>query len=320
MKKHFKYNPETLSYEPVVYTPWQRFSRTMLYLLSSAFGGALFFLLFFTLFPSPREKQLIADKNKMKAQYQRIDDQLNQMQLVLTDLQQRDNNLYRVIYQADPIPVDLRTSAAAHTFYDDIADNDSRAVVSSVNQHMEQIRKQIYIQSKSYDEITELVRNNADRLRHIPSIQPVLNKDLKYMASGYGVRIDPIYNTRRFHSGMDFSSPKGTDVYVTGDGTVISAGFNQGYGNCIDIDHGYGYVTRYAHLSQINVHKGQKVTRGDIIGHVGSTGKSTGPHLHYEVIFKGEHVNPANYYFQDLSPEEYDRMVQLANNSGMMMD
>ncbi len=320
MKKHFRYNPETLSYEPIVYTPLQRISRALLYLLSSAFGGALFFILFFTLFPSPREKQLNADNNKMKARYASISEQMTQMQLVLTDLQQRDNNLYRVIYQADPIPVDVRIKPKTNTFIDDINDNDSRNIVNTVNQQVEQLKHQLYVQSKSYDELADLARNNADRLRHIPSIQPVLNKDLKYMASGYGVRIDPIYNTRRFHSGMDFSSPKGTSVYVTGDGTVIAAGFNHGYGNCIDVDHGYGYVTRYAHLSSIKVKKGQKVTRGDIIGLVGSTGKSTGPHLHYEVILKGQHVNPANYYYQDLSPEEYDKMIQLANNSGMMMD
>jgi murein DD-endopeptidase MepM/ murein hydrolase activator NlpD len=189
-----------------------------------------------------------------------------------------------------------------------------------VDEHVQQIKKQLYVQSKSYDELADLAKNNADRLRHIPSIQPVLNKDLKYMASGYGVRIDPIYNTKRMHTGMDFSAPKGTDVYVTGDGKVIAAGFNHGYGNCIDVDHGYGYVTRYAHLSKIIAKRGQQVTRGDVIGLVGSTGKSTGPHLHYEVILNGHHVNPSLYYYQDLTPEEYDKMMQLANNSGMMMD
>lgn len=320
MKKHFRYNPETLNYEPVVYTVWQRVRRVLFYLLSSVFSGALFFFLFLALFPSPREKRLQSDLNKMRAGYERLDDEMNQMQLVLSDLQQRDNNLYRVIYQAEPIPTAVRTTASPGSFYTDLLNRDSRTLVNNVGQHIEQVKKQLYVQSKSYDQLVDLAKNNTDRLRHIPSIQPVLNKDLKYMASGYGVRIDPIYNTRRMHTGMDFSAPKGTDVYVTADGKVVAAGFNHGYGNCVDVDHGYGYVTRYAHMSKILVRRGQQVTRGDVIGKVGSTGKSTGPHLHYEVIVNGKHQNPANYYYQDLSPEEYDRMIQLANNSGMMMD
>ena len=157
-------------------------------------------------------------------------------------------------------------------------------------------------------------------MKHIPAIQPVLNKDLTRMASGFGRRIDPVYHTLKMHEGMDFTAPTGTEIFVTGNGVVTFAGWQQGYGNLVKVDHGFGYETRYAHLSRYKVKVGQKVTRGDVIAFVGNTGKSTGPHLHYEVRYKGEPQNPQNYYFLDLSPEEYDLMVQMANNAGQVLD
>ena len=187
-------------------------------------------------------------------------------------------------------------------------------------QKLNELKKELYIQSKSYDELVSLAKNKENMLQNLPAIQPVLNKDLKQMASGYGWRIDPVYHTRRFHAGMDFAAPTGADIYATGNGQVISAGWQQGYGNCVQINHGYGYVTLYGHMSAFKVRAGQKVKRGDVIGLVGSTGKSTGPHLHYEVHYKGEIMNPQNYYFLDLSPAEYDKMVQMSNNSGQMFD
>ncbi|MBO7379265.1 MAG: M23 family metallopeptidase, partial [Bacteroidales bacterium] len=166
----------------------------------------------------------------------------------------------------------------------------------------------------------ELSREQGDRLRHIPAIQPVSNKDLKYMASGYGWRLHPVYNIRKFHAGMDFSAEKGTDVFATGDGRVTQAGYNKGYGLCITVDHGYGYETVYAHLSKKLVNRGQSVKRGDKIGEVGSTGVSTGPHLHYEVHLRGAIQNPANYYFLDLTPEQYEEMIEKSENNGLSMD
>ena len=157
-------------------------------------------------------------------------------------------------------------------------------------------------------------------LQCVPAIQPILNKDLTRTASGFGWRIDPIYRTRRFHAGMDFSAPTGTEIYATGNGTIRKSGWQQGYGNTVEVNHGFGYVTRYAHMQKTNVRVGQKVKRGDVIGFVGNTGKSTGPHLHYEVHYRGKVMNPQNYYFLDLSPEEYDKMVQLSNNAGQMFD
>ena len=194
------------------------------------------------------------------------------------------------------------------------------ALIIEATKRVDDLAKQIYIQSQSYDELVRLAKQNDKKLRHIPAIQPVLNKDLKRMASGYGVRIDPVYHTARFHAGMDFTAPIGTDIYVTGDGVVESVGWRQGYGNCITVNHGFGYVTLYAHMHKLGVRVGQKLTRGDIIGTVGNTGKSTGPHLHYEVRYQGKPVDPRNYYFLDLSPEQYDEMIQLSQNAGQMFD
>lgn len=166
----------------------------------------------------------------------------------------------------------------------------------------------------------KLGKNQEERSRCIPAIQPISNKDLRRTASGYGVRIDPIYRTPRFHSGMDFSAKVGTEIYATGDGVVTFAAWKQGYGNCLMIDHGYGFQTLYGHMSKYRKRVGQKVTRGEVIGEVGNTGKSTGPHLHYEVIVRGKHDNPSRYYYMDLTPEEYDRMIQIAENHGQVMD
>jgi murein DD-endopeptidase MepM/ murein hydrolase activator NlpD len=250
-----------------------------------------------------------------------LERQLDEIQDVLTDMQERDDNLYRVILQAEPIPLSVRRAISANTeYYEQLLDMTNSEIVVATTKKVNELRKQLYIQSKSYDDLIVLSKNKETMLEHIPAIQPVLNKDLKRMASGYGWRIDPVYRSRRFHAGMDFTAPTGTDIYATGNGTVQSAGWKQGYGNTVEINHGFGYITLYGHMHKIKVKAGQKVKRGDVIGLVGNTGKSTGPHLHYEVHFKGEVMNPANYYFLDLSPEEYDRMVQMSNNSGMMMD
>jgi len=193
-------------------------------------------------------------------------------------------------------------------------------VVISTTKKLNELKKEMYIQSKSFDDLVVLAKNKDAMLLCLPAIQPVMNKNLKYMASGYGWRIDPVYHTRRFHAGMDFTAPTGTKIYATANGSVMTSGWKQGYGNCVELNHGFGYVTLYGHMSAIKVRSGQYVKRGDVIGLVGSTGKSTGPHLHYEVHLRGEIMNPANYYYMDLSPAEYDRMIQMSNNSGQMFD
>lgn len=320
-KKKFQFNPHTLSYEQIEHTIGYKVKRSILYFLSSLFSGIVIFFIMVTFFPSPRERQLIQEKKKILAQYNLLDKQLDELSLVLADLQQRDDNLYRVIYQAEPIPLTTRLGQVNKSaYYDQLAEMTNSQLVADITYKADVLKKQMYVQSKSYDEIVQLAKENESRLEHLPAIQPVLNKDLKRTASGYGWRIDPIYHTRRFHEGMDFSAPIGTDVYATGNATVKFSGWKSGYGNCVILDHGFGYETLYGHLHKSFVRAGQKVKRRDIIALVGNTGKSTGPHLHYEVHFRGNVMNPQNYYFQDLSPEEYDKMVQLSENTGQMFD
>ncbi|MCE5331281.1 MAG: M23 family metallopeptidase [Bacteroidales bacterium] len=320
-KLKFHFNPETLNYEPIIHTFAHKLKQILIHLFSGVSLGALFFFVFVSTVDSPEEKQLGLEKSRMQAQYRVLERQLNDVQDVLTDLQQRDDNLYRVVFQAEPIPLDVRKATASNTeYYKQLLDMTNSEIAVATTKKMSELRKQIYIQSKSYDDLILLSKNKEAMLECLPAIQPVLNKDLTRMASGYGWRIDPVYHSRRFHAGMDFTAPVGTDIYATGNGTVISSGWQQGYGNCVEINHGFGYVTLYGHMSSIKARVGQKVKRGDVIGLVGSTGKSTGPHLHYEVHLRGEIMNPQNYYFLDLSPAEYDRMVQMSNNSGQMFD
>ena len=320
-KKKFHFNPETLSYEQIEHTIAHFLKQLLIHALSGVSLGAVFFLIFVSTIQSPEEKQLSEEKRNMQAQYKVLDRQFDEVQSVLSDLQQRDDNLYRVVFQADPIPLSVRRGTSANTeYYQQLLDMTNSEIVVSTTQKLNELKKELYIQSKSYDDIVVMAKNKESMLQCLPAIQPVLNKNLTRMASGYGWRIDPVYHTRRFHEGMDFTAPIGTDIYATANGTVQSAGWQQGYGNCVQVNHGYGYVTLYGHMSSIKVRIGQPVKRGEVIGLVGSTGKSTGPHLHYEVHYRGQVMNPQNYYYLDLSPAEYDRMVQMSNNAGEMFD
>lgn len=320
-KDYYIYNPETDNYERVKPT-WKNRAVTLLVrLLFGGSLGAVAFVVLFMIFGSPAEKRLRQENNRLITQYNVISKQLDQALEVMNDIKQRDENLYRVIFLADPIPDDVRNATYAGTNrYEDLMDMVNADLVVNTTKKIDMLRRQIYVQSQSFDEIVDLCKNHDEMLQCIPAIQPVANKDLKQTASGYGTRIDPIYGTMRFHAGMDFSANIGTDVYATGDGRVVSAKWESGFGNCIVIDHGFGYETRYAHLNGFKVRAGQKVKRGEVIGYVGNTGKSTGPHLHYEVRVKGRIVNPVNYYFMDLTPEEYDKMIQMAANHGKIMD
>ncbi len=320
-KKKFHFNPETLSYEEIELSLKYKLRRLLTYLFSGASMGGLFFFIFVSFIDSPEERQLEQEKSKLQTQYKLLTRQMDEMQEVLEDLQERDDNLYRVIFQADPIPLALRKTIPPNTaYYEQLLEMTNAQIAISTTKKSNELKKQIYLQSKSYDHLMQLAKNNEARLRHLPAIQPVMNKDLKRTASGFGWRIDPVYRTRRFHEGMDFTAPTGTEIFATGDGTIVYTGWKQGYGNCIDIDHGFGYLTRYGHCSKLISKRGQKVQRGDVIGLVGSTGKSTGPHLHYEVHFRGKVMNPQNFYYLDLSPSEYDKMIQLSNNTGQMFD
>jgi len=320
-KPKFHYNPKTLHYDRIDNSFKHRFKQFVIHLLSSVSLGIIFFIAFTLIFDSPYEKELKRENRQLKTQYNVLDKRLDVMQQVLTDIEQRDNNMYRVIYQADPIDKSVRTmSNDGNNRYANLMGASNSELLIDITKKVDNISKQLYIQSKSFDEIIRLAKQNEDKLKSIPAIQPILNKDLKQTASGYGMRIDPIYNTPKFHAGMDFSATVGSDVFATGNGVIIQTGWQQGYGNTIKLKHGYGYETVYAHLSKIRVRNGAKVTRGEIIGEVGNTGKSTGPHLHYEVHYRGKAIDPRNYYFMDLSPEEYDQMIQISANFGQVFD
>ena len=320
-KKKYKINPETLAMEQVEQGLGYWLRQTGIYILAGIVLGVVFLFLFLTFFPSPREKQLLQEKEGLQSQLEILNQQVDQMQIVMTDLQQRDDNLYRVLFGAEPIPLSIRQGTQHKIdYYDSIARMTNSQLAADLALKVNMLEKKLYVQAKSYDEVLEMTKTQEIRMENIPAIQPVMNKDLKRVASGYGMRIDPVYHIRRFHQGMDFSAPTGTEVFATGNAKVKFSGWKQGYGNTVILDHGFGYETLYAHLYKSLVRKGQKVRRSDIIALVGNTGKSTGPHLHYEVRLNGRPVDPRNYYFYDLSPEEYDQMLQLSNNFGQMLD
>jgi len=277
---------------------------------------------FFTFFDSPKEKMLNREIENMVFQYNQIKDKLNQISLVMADLQNRDDNIYRVIFEAEPIPNSIRKAGyGGVNRYETLKGYNNSDLIINTTKKLDQISKQLYIQSKSFDEIIELAKHKSEMLAAIPAIQPVSNKNLSRMASGFGPRIDPIYKTKKFHAGMDFSAKTGTPIYATGNGKVIRVRKSRkGYGNHVKIDHGYGYVTLYAHMQKYIVKKGQKVKRGEVIGYVGNTGKSVAPHLHYEVHKNGKKVNPVNFFYNDLTSEEYEKMIILSSQNNQSFD
>jgi len=320
-KPKYHFNPELLRFEKVQKNALDWLKSFLFHTFTGISMGLVFFGIYLTFFDTPLTKRLKEENQQLKTQYKVLQIQSNHMEEVLTDLQQRDDNLYRAILQAEPIPDNIRKGSFSGTNrYASMLKMSNSELIINTSEQIDKLAKMTYMQSKSYDELLELVKNKEVRLLCIPAIQPILNRNLTRTASGYGRRIDPIYRVPTFHYGMDFTSHEGTKVYATGEGKIMYAAWKRGFGNLIQINHGYNYVTFYAHLSKINVRVGQKVSRGDVIGAVGSTGKSTGPHLHYEVHYKGKPENPANYYFLDLSPEEYDKMIQISSNFGQTMD
>lgn len=320
-KVYYRYNPQTLTYDRIYPSTKDRIFTIFRHMISGIVVGvaAIFIIVYFLGTPWSQERD---KKDRLKdTQIEILSKRTDDMVKILQDIQQRDDNLYRAIFLSDPIPSSIRGSGVGpDSKYDYLTELSNPDLIIQTSKKIDYLEKQIYIQSNSFDEVLEMARTHKDRLQHIPSIQPVPNKLLKHMASGYGPRIDPHYGTVRFHEGMDFSANIGTPVYATAEGTVTYADWKKGYGKCVIINHGYGYETLYAHLNDYKARVGQKVVRGEQIAEVGNTGKSTGPHLHYEVHVKGHHDNPARYYFNDLTPEEYDRMLQIAANHGQAMD
>ncbi|MDR1403095.1 MAG: M23 family metallopeptidase [Tannerellaceae bacterium] len=320
-KSYYLYDPNTLSYERVYPSAKDRLFTIIRHLSMGVIVGLIIFFVMMRFFESPMESQLRKENKLLQTQYEVLSLRLNNAFDILSDVQQRDENLYRAIFQAASIPESIRKSGFGGTNrYEYLMSLPNSDLVVATTQKMDMLTKQLYVQSNSLEELVNIGKTQEERAKCIPAIQPISNKDLTRTASGYGMRIDPIYRTPRFHGGMDFSAKIGTEIYATGNGVVTFAGWKQGYGNCLMVDHGFGYETLYGHMSLFKARVGQKVTRGEVVGFVGNTGKSTGPHLHYEVIVRERRDNPSKYYFMDLSPEDFDRMIQIAENHGQVMD
>jgi len=321
-KVKYYYDTKTLSYKRIELSGLNKLKRLFYFLIGSAFTGLLMVIIFFQFFDSPKEKRLNREIDALTSQYEIVDDKLRQVELVLDDVQNRDDNIYRVIFEADPIPKSIRKAGyGGVNRYENLKGFNNSDLIINTSEKVDQISKQLYIQSKSFDDIIELAKNKTDMLAALPAIQPVSNKNLSRMASGYGYRIHPIYKTRKMHSGMDFSAKTGTPIYATGDGKISKVRRSRrGYGNHVIIDHGFGYKTLYAHMKKYAVKRGQKVKRGEVIGYVGSTGTSVAPHLHYEVHKDGRKINPVNFYFNDLNPEEYEKMLEISSQNNQSFD
>lgn len=316
----YRYNPDTDNFERHYPTLKTRLKSLGHHILVGGVIGIALFLIFFFVLDMPTEKNLRRENSELKAQYAILEKRLDNSMKVMEDIRNRDDNFYRVMMQMDPLSNNQRYSGLdVDERYDNLGKLNDSELLNRMNRSIDLLEHQIYSQSLSFDQLKIAAGEQKDKISHIPSVLPIHFKDFT-MSAGYGYRRDPIYGTAKFHEGLDFAASTGTPVFATADAEVEVAERKQNYGNCIDLNHGYNYKTRYAHLSQILVTPGQKVKRGDMIGKVGSTGKSTGSHLHYEVIFKGEPQNPVNYYFMDLSPKEYADMIQLAENSGHVMD
>ena len=321
-KVKYRYNNKSLTYEKVETGIKERLISVLSFLATGLVIGSIFFFLAYTYIDSPKEKELKRENSQLSLQYQLLDKRMDQFAAVLESVQDRDDNIYRTIFEAEPIGDNIRKAGfGGINRYRELEGYRNSDLVIETTKKLDKLAKQLYIQSKSYDEVMEMAQKKEEMLASIPAIQPVSNKKLKRMASGFGYRLDPHYKTQAFHAGMDFTAPTGTPIYATGDGKVIRADNSAaGYGNHVRIDHGYGYITLYAHMSKIKAIPGQKVKRGDVIGFVGNTGKSMGPHLHYEVRKNDNPVNPVNFYFNDLTPEEYELMINLSSATNQSLD
>lgn len=321
-RSKYKYNKESLKYDRIRTSFGTKTLIFLSYLSIVVVMAVILNIIYSSFFDTAKEKRLIRENNQLLFQYELLNSKITNLESVLADIENRDDNIYRTIFNAEPIPKSIRDAGfGGVNRYEYLDGFDHSSLVIETAKKLDQLKKAVYVQSKSYDEIIELAKNREDQLACLPAIQPISNKDLTRTASGWGYRIHPIYKIRKFHYGMDFTAPTGTDVYATGNGKVIRVEWSRrGSGNHILIDHGYGYITLYAHLSGFSVKLGQQVNRGDVIGFVGSTGLSTAPHLHYEVHLNNKKVNPINYYFNDLTPEEYDRMIELSMRSGQSFD
>lgn len=321
-KVKYYYDSETLSYRKVERKKGRTFGAVILFITATALMGLIITIAVFNSgVDTPKERKLERELSNIELQFELQQKKLDQIESVLANIEERDNNVYRVLFEANPIPNDVRNAGfGGVNRYKDLEGYDNSKMIKESAKRIDIISKRLVVQSKSLDEIANLAKEKEELLKTIPAIQPVQNKDLSHVASGFGMRVHPILKYRRMHNGMDFTAPPGTPIYATGDGKVVKAGLGSGYGKMVIIEHGFGYETYYAHMSKYNTKKGRTVKRGEIIGYVGNSGLSSGPHLHYEVRKNGVVVNPVNFYHSDLTPEEYDIMLAAASLENQSLD
>lgn len=321
-KPKYKFNPESLSFDKIRLGVRDILLRTLAILIGTVIVAVVFNLLYGIFFDTPKEKALKREIEQLSLQYDIVHREMANLEKVIEHLQETDDNLYRTIFGAEPIQSTQRQGGIGGVNrYDELEGYNNSKLVIETARRLDGIRKKVYVQSKSFDELILLSREKEDMLRSIPAIIPISTKDLTRIASGFGLRIHPIYKISKFHAGMDFTAPLGSEIYASGDGTVESVNSGKrGMGNYIVINHGFGYTSVYAHLDSFAVRTGQKVHRGDVIGYVGDTGLSIAPHLHYEILLNGQHVDPVNYFFNDLSAAEYEEMIEIASKTGQSFD
>lgn len=323
-KVKYYYDSENLAYRKIKTKKRTKFGYAALFLLASVLFGFLSFVVLLNtpFFETPKDRLLTREIDNFKLQYAILNKKMDQVEEVLANVEDRDNHIYRTYFNTAPISEEQRKAGfGGVNRYQELEGYDNSELVVSTSKRMDVIAKELVIQSKSLDEILKLAKEKNKLLAAIPAIQPVKNEQMRQMASGFGYRTDPFTKVRKFHEGMDFSAKTGTPIYATGDGVVARADNTaSGYGNHIVIRHGYGYETLYGHLSRYNCRAGQSVKRGDVIGYVGSTGRSEAPHLHYEVHKGGEVVNPLNYYYGNISAAEYVAISKLANQENQSLD
>ncbi|OUT95880.1 MAG: peptidase M23 [Flammeovirgaceae bacterium TMED32] len=319
----YYYDTESCRYERIRTSKWDIFINSLAFLtVATAIATGLVFG-YMMYFESPEELQLRKENQELLMFYNLMNEDMESISQVLQSMKERDDDIYRVIFGVNPLADEIRTggTGGANKYRALMEKGLSReALIVNDLQKIDDLKKQMYIQTKSYDEIVELAKNKEDFLAALPAIQPVSNEELKRLSSGFGYRIDPYLKTRRMHPGVDFSLEVGNPVHATGNGKVkFTKSSLSGYGKQVHIDHGFSYETKYGHLDKILVKKGQRVKRGDIIGYSGHSGKSTAPHLHYEVIKNGVKVNPIHYFSRDLSAEEYEEILRLASIENQAM-
>lgn len=323
MKKiKYYYNTHTLRYEKLITPLRVKLLRVFGFLAAAFVTAALIAYFAFRFVGSPYEKRLRAENEQLEYNLQQLNERVKFIDQQMAALEKRDNDVYRSIFEAQPIPDSIRAVETEKA--EEIARVESLPegrLLYAIDTSIRRLKARIAVQQKSYKELANLVKNKEALLAATPAIQPVSNKDLNRIASGYGYRIDPVYKTIKLHAGLDFAAPQGTPIYATADGVVKTAGFSDGgYGNHVVINHGYGYETLYGHMVRIKARRGQKIKRGEVIGYVGNTGKSTGPHCHYEVHKKGQKLDPVYFFYNDLSPQQFDQLLKQASASNQSLD